>query len=532
MDKRTIIAVLLITLLFIAYTMLFRKPKQQEKDVVQKEEEVIEKQEMEKVKEKVEEKVKEKIVELPTAKPDAEKIITVRTNLYEAKFSTAGATLKSMQLLEYPGKEGKPVELIPEGSSPLSLVLFEMENKLNLGEFPTVCEKDSINLNAGLKDSLVFYYTKNNVPFLKKVFVFVPNSYVIGLHLESLNKTPYSIKLAFDSGLASTEKDERDEMAYTSFVTMLGDHFQRMNLKNVKEEKSSIEGTVNWAGVTSKYFLFFILSEDNVIKKVSQWKIEKKRIGFSVSTKEMEKGSFSLYFGPIDYYKLKEMGKGLERSVYFGWKWIAPISRVIFFTFIGIHKVIPNYGVVIIVFSTIMMVVFFPLTMRSHSSMRRMQRLQPKMEELRKRYKDDSQRMNKEIMKLYSQHKVNPVGGCLPLLFQMPVFFALYAVLRSTIELRRAPFMLWIQDLSMKDPYFILPILMGVAMFIQQKFTVTDPRQKAMMYFMPIFLVFIFTRLPSGIVLYWLVYNLLSILQQYIIRRGEKEETEKKTEEV
>jgi len=275
-DKRTIIAVLLITLLFIAYTMLFRKPKQQEKDVVQKEEEVVEKQEMEKVEEKVEEKVKEKIVELPTAKPDAEKIITVRTNLYEAKFSTAGATLKSMQLLEYPGKEGKPVELIPEGSSPLSLVLFEMENKLNLGEFPTVCEKDSINLNAGLKDSLVFYYTKNNVPFLKKVFVFVPNSYVIGLHLESLNKTPYSIKLAFDSGLASTEKDERDEMAYTSFVTMLGDHFQRMNLKNVKEEKSSIEGTVNWAGVTSKYFLFFILSEDNVIKKVSQWKIEKK----------------------------------------------------------------------------------------------------------------------------------------------------------------------------------------------------------------------------------------------------------------
>jgi len=533
-DKRTIIAVILIAMLFIVYTTFIRKPQEQKQDVEQKEEMVVEKSEGE-VKEgkevKEEKKTEEEAVEILTQEQKDEKIIKVKTNLYEAEFSTIGATLRSMKLLEYPGKEDKPVELIPEGSNPLSILLVGLENKLDISKYLSVCEKDSVNLVTGLRDSLVFYYTENGTAFLKKVFVFGPNSYLIDLHIESINKTPYSMKLEFDSGLNLTEKDEKDEMAYTSFVSMLGEHFQRMNLKNVKEEKSSIEGTINWAGVTTKYCLFFILPENDIITKVSQWKIEKKRIGFSVTTKQLERANFSLYFGPIKYYKLKEMGKGLEMSVYFGWNWIAPISRVIFFIFIGINKVMPNYGVVIIIFSVMMMVVFFPLTFRSHSSMRKMQKLQPQMEAIRKKYKDDSQKMNAEIMKLYSKNKVNPIGGCLPLLLQMPVFFALYAVLRSTIELRRAPFTLWIQDLSLRDPYFVLPILMGAAMFVQQKFTVTDPRQKAMTYFMPIFLVFIFFRLPSGIVLYWLIYNLLSILQQYLIHRNEKKEVVEKVEE-
>lgn len=526
MDKKTIMAVLLITVLFIIYTMLFNKPKQQKPVIPQKKEEVVKKEKKEL------EKPEKTVVELPPTKQKSEKTINVRTNLYEAKFSTSGATLRSIQLLKYPGVGNKPVELIPKNGNPLSISLGQPETSINLSQFPTICAKDSINLTAGLRDSLVFYYVKNDTPFLKKVFIFYPNSYIIGLHLESLNKTPYSMKLEFDSGLASTEKDKREEMSYYSFVAMLGTHFEKLKLRKIKDEKSTIEGTINWAGVTSKYFLFSILPEDTIIKKVTRWRIDKKRIGFSVTTKELQKADFSLYFGPVDYYLLKKIGRGFEKSVDFGWKWISPISKVIFFIFTGIHKVIHNYGVVIVIFSTIMMVVFFPLTIRSFSSMRKMQKLQPKMEAIRKKYKDDSKRMNTEIMKLYSQHKVNPFGGCLPLLLQMPVFFALYAVLRSTIELRGAPFILWIKDLSMRDPYFVLPILMGIAMFFQQRFTVTDPRQKAMTYFMPIFLVFIFARLPSGIVLYWLVYNLLSIVQQYIIHRGEKKEEERKTEEV
>lgn len=525
MDKKTIIAVLLIAVIFIVYTMIIKQPKKQSDDTV-KEEVVVEKEEKEKekeIKKEETEKVDEKI-ELTTKDKEIEKLIEVQTNLYKAQFSTIGATIQSMQLLKYPGEGEEPVELIPEGGNQISISLIQDEGSNDLSQFPTICKKESIRLIGDLKDSLVFYYVKNGTPFLKKVFIFESNSYIIKLRLESLDTRPYSMKLGFDSGLMLTEKDKKDEMAYTNFVAMLGENFERMKLRNVKEEKSTIEGEINWAGVTSKYFLFFVLPENKELKKVSQWKIEKKMIGFSVTTKEIEKADFSLYFGPIDYYLLKDMGNGLEKSVYFGWNWIAPISKVIFFVFIGIHKVIPNYGVVIIAFSTIMMVVFFPLTFKSHASMQRMQKLQPKMEAIRKKHKEDVQKMNAEIMKLYSQHKVNPLGGCLPLLLQMPVFFALYAVLRSTIELRRAPFIFWITDLSMKDPYYVLPILMGAAMFFQQKLTVTDPRQKAMTYFMPLFLVFIFARLPCGIVLYWFVYNLLSILQQYLIKRGEKEE--------
>jgi YidC/Oxa1 family membrane protein insertase len=503
---------------------------EQVEHVIEKEEgkEETEKDETEKkTEEKTEKKEKEEIKEiaaLPTSEVEEGKIIHVHTGLYDAQFSTTGATIRSMKLKNYLGEEKKPVELIPEEGKPLSISLIQGDKDIDLTQFPTICEREEVNLKDGLKDSLIFYYTQKDTVFLKKVYVFYPDSYVVDMHIEAVKKVPSSVKLNFDSGIATTEKDKREELIYYSFVAMLGKTFERTDLKKVKEEKSSLEGTINWVGVKSKYFLFCIIPKDTVIKKVTKWSINKERVGLSITTREREKLDFSLYFGPIDYYVLKNMGSGLEKIVYFGWSWIAPIARVIFYIFTGIHKVVPNYGVVIIIFSTIMMAIFFPLTFRSHASMRRMQKLQPKMEAIRKKFKDDPQKMNAEIMKLYSQNKVNPLGGCLPLLLQMPVFFALYAVLRSTIELRRAPFILWIKDLSMRDPYFILPILMGIAMFVQQKFTVTDPRQKFMTYFMPLFLVFIFSRLPSGIVLYWLIYNLLSILQQYLLHRADKQE--------
>ncbi len=532
MDKKAIIAVILITVIFIIYyTIFMRRPKDGEDAVKMPQEVVVDTGSTEEDKDPPEitdpgkeEGVEVEEIEIPEGAEAGEKVIRVRTNLIEAQFSTLGGTLLSMKLLEYPGEGDGPVELIPKEENPLGVVLLKDEKNIDLIQFPTRCDRDSIVLTGEVRDSLVFFYTANDTPFLKKVYVFYPNSYLIDFRIESLQKTPYRLNIDFGAGLASTEKDKKEESVYSSLVAMLGETYERQDLRKIKEEKSSIEGTINWVGIKSKYFLFMMLPQDSAIEKITYWKVEKERIGLTLTTKRSEKAAFNVYFGPCDYYILKEMGGELEKVIYFGWNFIAPISRVIFFVFTGIHRVVANYGVVIIFFSIIMMVVFFPLTFRSHASMRRMQNLQPKMDAIRKKHKDDSQKMNAEIMKLYSQHKVNPVGGCLPLLLQMPVFFALYAVLRSTIELRRAPFTLWIQDLSARDPYFILPVLMGIAMFVQQKFTVTDPRQKMMTYFMPVFLVFIFARLPSGIVLYWFIYNLLSILQQYLIRRNEKKE--------
>lgn len=172
-----------------------------------------------------------------------------------------------------------------------------------------------------------------------------------------------------------------------------------------------------------------------------------------------------------------------------------------------------------------MMIIFYPLTFRSLRSMREMQKMQPKINALREKYKSDPQKLNAEMIGIYRKEGINPLGGCLPLLFQMPVFWALFAILRSMIELRGAQF-LWIGDLSERDPFFILPILMAGSMYIQQRFTPTDPRQKAMTLMMPLVMLFIFWSFPAGLVLYWLVYNILSVVQHYLLHRRREEPKE------
>jgi len=245
---------------------------------------------------------------------------------------------------------------------------------------------------------------------------------------------------------------------------------------------------------------------------------------------------YMVYAGPLDHTRLKSLGYGLERAVDFGWKWIKPLSKLMFRFILFCHKYIPNYGLVIIILSLLIKILFYPLTQKSMKSMRDMQKLQPKMKELRETLKGDAQKLNSEMMKLYKEHGVNPVGGCLPMLLQMPVFIALFQVLSRTIELRQAPFMLWIQDLSSPDviahlpfslPFIggnlsLLPILMGVAMFVQQKMQSTDPKQAAMTYMMPVVFTVLFFKFPSGLVLYWLVNNILTIGHQYLMVRSDR----------
>jgi YidC/Oxa1 family membrane protein insertase len=213
-----------------------------------------------------------------------------------------------------------------------------------------------------------------------------------------------------------------------------------------------------------------------------------------------------------------------------GWDWIRPVSQGVLWFLVECHKVIPNYGLVVILLSALTKILFWPLTRSSTKSMREMQKLQPEIQKLREKLKKDPQRLNREIMGLYKKHKVNPLGGCLPLLLQMPVFIALYNVLMSSIEMRKASFVWWINDLSSADTVavisgtsiHVLPLIMGISMFWQQKMTPTDPRQAAMAYFMPILMVVFFYSLPSGLVLYWTANNFMTIAQQYMTQREEK----------
>ncbi len=252
----------------------------------------------------------------------------------------------------------------------------------------------------------------------------------------------------------------------------------------------------------------------------------------------MEKATFLLYIGPVDYDILSTYGNNLEAIVdfgsFFGLKFVVrPIAEYILLPLFNfLHTFIPNYGFVIIVFSLIIKFVLYPLTKQSYQSMKKMQMLQPKINEMKEKYKDDQQKQQKETMKLYSTYGVNPAGGCLPLLLQMPIFVALWGLFKIAIELRQQPFMFWIKDLSAPDEIldlgFKLPLfgvqhisglalLMGVTTFVQQKMSTKDPKQQALVYVMPVMLTLMFMSFPSGLNLYYFMFNVFSIAQQYYI---------------
>ena len=231
-----------------------------------------------------------------------------------------------------------------------------------------------------------------------------------------------------------------------------------------------------------------------------------------------------LFAGPKEYNRLRAFNVGLDRVISLGWfiLWdlalVTWLAKGLFYLLQEFYKISHNYGLAIILLTLVIRVFLAPLSYKSFKSMKSMQKLQPEIRKIQKKYKGDRAAMNKAVMELYKTHKVNPLGGCLPMLLQLPIFIGLYNLLANTIELRHSPFFLWIHDLSAKDPYYILPIIMGITMLIQQKMTPStmDPTQSKLMLFMPIMFTFFFLNFPAGLVLYWMVNNLLTIGQQYV----------------
>jgi len=286
-------------------------------------------------------------------------------------------------------------------------------------------------------------------------------------------------------------------------------------------------GSTGWVATRNKYFISAIIPTDAGVGASLGGSFEREVPNFNISVTQQvnSSNSFSLYLGPLEYGSVAALGVNLEQSMSMGWAFIRPISRGVLAALVAMHKYIPNYGVVLIIFSILVKVIVYPLTRKSYQSMRAMSSLQPKLQALKEKHAKDPQRLNQATMQLYKEEGVNPMGGCLPMLIQMPLLFALFQVFRSTIELRGEPFMLWITDLSAPDTLFeiggfpinILPLVMAASMFIQQKMTPTAAgagQQKSMMYMMNIFFIFIFYRLPSGLNLYYTLFNVLTILQQ------------------
>jgi YidC/Oxa1 family membrane protein insertase len=245
---------------------------------------------------------------------------------------------------------------------------------------------------------------------------------------------------------------------------------------------------------------------------------------FAGPTQRLEPGSeaelnATLYAGPKIQERLEDVAPYLELTVDFGWLWF--LANPLFWLLDKIHDVLGNWGWSIVVLTIFVKIVLFPLSATAYKSMAKMRKLGPEMQRIKEQYGDDRQKMSQEMMKFYQKEKINPLGGCLPILIQMPIFIALYWMLMESVELRHAPFILWIDDLSTKDPYFVLPILMGISMFVQQQLNPTppDPMQAKIMKMLPIIFTFFFLWFPAGLVIYWIVNNTISIIQQWIITR-------------
>lgn len=474
----------------------------------------------------------------PTSEP-APRDIVVDNDVYTAIVTTQGARLKSLRLKNYPGDEGKdslPLEMVKEGSN---------------GEIPLVFSLEGKDFN--LSDESVRYETTNGNLQLQG-----DAQGTIELKGKLANGTPISKTLTFSGQTYGIDLVVQTESApaTTSFASLLWTHGPNpaqnsaaqhqgpvalVDRKFVYESATDLDqdlgpGHIRWGGYADTYFLSAIIPPDGethhfFYKAVQGTTFTKITIPWKRESREPI--AYTLYVGPKDFATLNAVHPMLDRAIDFGWFHF--IARPLVHLLRLSHSFSGNYGLDIILLTFLVKLVFFPLSNKSFKSMAQMREVQPVMERLREQYKDDREKLNKEMMELYRRYKINPLGGCLPMLVQMPVFVGLYQALSGAIELRQAPFFGWIQDLSQPDRLgsldllFIHPpgipvltLLMGATMFMQQAMTPMsgDPTQQKMMMLMPVIFTVMFVNFPAGLVLYWLVNNVLSIAQQYAYQKG------------
>jgi YidC/Oxa1 family membrane protein insertase len=458
--------------------------------------------------------------------------VTVDTDLYSAVFSSQGAGLKKLVLKKYKetaGPQGKDIVLIDE-SVPTRFAL--LNDSRELGLLPTAVYNatgENLHLSGANKGTLEFTTVTPQGVEVKKRYSFSGDNYHIGLTEEVRNTGAAKV----DGVLHLVQNDRvvphKSEGRYEVYgpTTLAETKVNSEKLDNLLKTPAQYATNVQWSSFGDKYFMGAIVSDKGSIAglRISRPATDSVQRDITSPAISLQPGqvstiNYGVYYGPKDLDILKAQGNRLEDVIDYGW--FGPVAKPLIFALKFLYKYTGNYGIAIIIITFILKLIFFPLTHKSYKSMKDMQKLQPKMAELKEKFKNDRDAMNKAVMELYKTHKVNPMGGCLPMIVQIPVFFGLYRALMYSIELRHAPFMLWITDLSAKDPYYVTPIIMGATMFIQQKMTPTnmDPVQAKMMLMLPVVFTFMFLNFPSGLVVYWLVNNVLTILQQMYINKS------------
>jgi YidC/Oxa1 family membrane protein insertase len=496
-----------------------------------------------------------KMAEMTDVGEEPDKEIIIETELLKVQLTSRGGTVTQVVLKDHIRYDGANVSLLGEYSKPD----WARHGALTLGYRDQIPGFNNINFKvdgdnyylseSNPEGSVIFTHYAPDGSSITKKYTFFYNRYDFDLDIDiGLPRNlgmDQGITLGWFAPLEPSEKNFAHDKDRLGGFFYGGENFDyRDDLEEGKLRDIS-SGTTDWVATRTKYFTAIIIAKDipgdeaivlgaetvrpDPERKDFKWEQYGVGMTYNVPPDNISLG-FAIYTGPNDYDLLKSMGKNLSSIVYMGWKFFRPFAIFIHWIFTNIYSIIPNYGWVIVVFSFLMKIVFWPLSHKSAKSMHKMKQMQPKIQEIKAKFKDDPAKLQKETMAAYKEYGVNPFGSCLPMLVQLPIFWAMFAVLSNSIELRGAPFILWITDLSQPDPtgeYIyvgVLPIIMGIAMFIQQKMTITDPKQKMMVYLLPVVFTFLFSKWASGLVLYWTVFSIMGIFEQWFVLQRLKED--------
>ena len=476
----------------------------------------------------------------------AERRIIVETDLVRAEIDTKGGDLRHLSLLTYPVSLEEPdVPFVLLNDSGADLFLIQdglLSTDKDAPNHHTVfsTDRENVTLSPGADsvDVHLDWTSEDGIRF-RKTFTFFRNSYFVDVSFTVENQSSEAWSGYRYSQILRTQVAES-----SSGLGFLGrlpsykggaiftpeEKYQKIDFEEMHEANLARPTPSGWVAMLQHYFVGALLpsagtgyefysnvtNRDTGPRYMIGYKTTQPTVVPAGSAQELEG---EIYIGPKETERMIKADNQLELTVDYGW--LTPVSSPLFWVMTYINRVVNNWGVSIILLTLLVKLVFFPLSAASYKSMARMKKMQPRMQTLKERFGDDKQKFQQAMMEIYKKEKINPLGGCLPIVIQIPVFIALYWVLLESVELRQAPFALWIKDLSLQDPYYVLPILMGASMFGQQLLNPAplDPMQQKIMMALPLVFTIFFLWFPSGLVLYWLVNNVLSIAQQWVITR-------------
>jgi YidC/Oxa1 family membrane protein insertase len=472
--------------------------------------------------------------------------ITVETPLYKAVLSERGAGISSFLLKNYRTEataDSPLMNLLPDNSKVDGLLIGlsgKGEGVFENEVFQAGIEGSQLSLTDGTRE-IAFRLSNDNGLQVDKVYRFAADSYAIGLDVQLSNNGDQPLKDSLVVALRNIFPDHKRSQAFEGPSALINRSLEQIPIDDI-EKKGSLSGQIGWVALESRYFATSVIPLQDQAASVRLavlpgHVVEARYVEpeQTLDPKGRQKYEYLLFFGPKSMSAVKQVGHELYRIIDFGM--FDFLAKPCLWLMNYLYAIIPNYGVAIIILTVLSKILLWPLGTKSYKSMSQMKKLQPLIQELRSKYKDDRKKMNEEVMRLHRTYNINPLGGCLPMLVQIPVFFALYRMLDQAIELRHAPFIWWINDLSAPDRLFrfnfsipfmeppygipVLTLVMGATMFWQQKMTppAGDPTQAKMMLLMPVVFTFIFINFSAGLVLYWLVNNVLSIGQQYYTQK-------------